>query len=123
LVIVYLLFTIVIFTFLQSIHTLNKFLGTSGGLLITTLGIFFLFFYFTLDNTVHEKQWRPMIPITIGLVTFYPVINISKAFDKYLLALDVTVFGTELYNLIPQLMSIFMYSCFARAFYLCRKIN
>ena len=118
---IYLVFTIVTFTLLQSIFTFNEYLGTAGGLLITCCGIFFLFFYFTLDDAKQEKQWRPMILITIGLITFYPVFNIAITFNKYLRDYEVSLFGIPLYNLIPQLMSIFMYCCFARAFYLCRK--
>ena len=120
---IYLIFAAVTFTFLQSIFTFSNYAGTVGGLIITCYGIFFLFFYFDLDNTTQEKQWQPMILITIGLVTFYPVINISNAFHKHLLAYEATLFGMRLYNLIPQLMSIFMYGCFARAFYLCRNKN
>jgi hypothetical protein len=120
---IYLIFTFITFFFIHSIFTLNNYLGTAGGLIITSYGIFFLFFYFALDNVLLEKRWRPQILITIGLVTFYPVINIANAFDKYLLALDAKIFGIEIYNFIPQVMSIFMYSSFARAFYLCRKIK
>ena len=120
---IYLAFTLITYIFIQSIYTLNSYLTIVGGLSITCYGIFFLFYYFNLDNASAEKHWQPMILITIGVVTFYPVINISNAFHKYLLAYEATLFGLKLYQLIPQLMSIFMYGCFARAFYLCRNKN
>jgi hypothetical protein len=114
---------IITYSFIHSIFILNSYLSLAGGFVITCCGIFFLFNYFNLDNPAEEKHWLPVILITIGVVTFYPVINISNAFHKHLLAYQATVFGLKLYQLIPQVMSIFMYGCFARAFYLCKKKN
>jgi hypothetical protein len=111
------------FCFLQSLQVYNNYLSLAGGFLITLSGILFLFNYFKLDNPEQEKMWLPVLWITIGLVTFYPVVNISFALYKYLLTYEATLFGHKLYRVLPQLMSIFMYVCFARAFYLCRKRN
>jgi hypothetical protein len=123
LVAIYFAGIIVTYSFIQSIFILNNYLSLAGGFVITCCGIFFLFNYFNLDNPAEERYWQPVILVTIGVVAFYPVINISNAFHKHLLAYDATLFGLKLYHLIPQLMSIFMYGCFARAFYLCRKKN
>ncbi len=113
--------TVFTYVCIQSIYIYNTYLGLAGGALITLCGILFLFNYFKLDNPKEEKKWLPVLWITIGIVTFYPVVNISFALYKYLLAYEATIFGMKLYQLIPQLMSIFMYSCFIRAFYLCKK--
>jgi len=121
LLIIFLTAIVTTFCFIQSIHIYNSYLSLAGGFLITVCGILFLFNYFKLDNPGEEKKWLPVLWITIGLVTFYPVVNISFALYKYLLAYQATVFGLRLYRLIPQLMSIFMYVCFIRAFYLCSK--
>lgn len=107
--------------FIQSIRVYNSYLGLAGGFLITLSGILFLFNYFKLDNVEEEKKWLPLLWITIGIVIFHPVVNISFALYKYLLAYQATIAGMRLYRLIPQLMSIFMYGCFIRAFYLCKK--
>ena len=109
------------FFWLQPITIYNSYLSLASGLVITCCGVFFLFNYFNLDNIGEEKKWSPVLWITIGIVSFYPVVNISFAFYKHLLAYDATLFGYRLYRIIPQLMSIFMYGCFAYAFYLCRK--
>jgi len=108
---------------IQSIYIYNSYLSLAGGFLITLCGILFLFNYFKLDNFKEEKKWLPVLWITIGVVSFYPVVNISFALYKYLLAYEATIFGLKLYRVIPQLMSIFMYGCFIRAFYLCKKKN
>lgn len=116
---------VTLFTYgcIQSIYIYNNYISLAGGFLITLCGILFLFNYFKLDNHKEEKKWLPVLWITIGVVTFYPVVNISFALYKSLLAYQATVFGMKLYRVIPQLMSIFMYSCFIRAFYLCKKKN
>jgi hypothetical protein len=61
--------------------------------------------------------------VVVGIVTFYPVVNIAFSFHKYLVAYEATLWGMKLYRMIPHIMSIFMYSCFTRAFYLCKKKN
>lgn len=122
-VIVYLAITIVTFCFIQPVTIYNSYLSLAAGMIITCCAIFFLFNYFTLDNRTLEKHWRPVVWITVGLVTFFPVVNISFSFYTQLLAYKASIFGVKLYKLIPQFMSIFMYSCFSYAFYLCKKKN
>jgi hypothetical protein len=121
LLISYIAIALTTFIFIKPVTEYNSYLFLAGSLVITCCGIFFLFYYFNLDNTGEEKFWSPVIWITVGIVSFYPVANISLALYKHLLAYRATVFGFKLYRVIPQLMSIFMYSCFAYAFYLCRK--
>ncbi|MEP7375633.1 MAG: hypothetical protein ABI675_19710 [Chitinophagaceae bacterium] len=121
LVIVFITLTLGTFFFVKSIYVYNSYLSSASGFLITLCGILFLFNYFKLDNHTEEKKWLPVLWITIGLVAFYPVVNISFALHKNLLAYQATISGIKLYRLIPQLMSIFMYVCFIRAFYLCSR--
>lgn len=112
----------VVFLRIQSIHTFNNYLNLAGGLVITCCAIFFLFNYFKLDNPVEERKWLPMLWITIGIVTFYPVVNISFTLYWQLQSYNnTTIGGVKIHQIIPRVMSIFMYGCFAWAFYLCRK--
>lgn len=120
---VYLTIVVLTFTFIQPITIYNSYLALAAGVVITCCGIFFLFNYFNIDNRTQEKHWLPVIWVTIGIVAFYPVVNISFAFYKQLLAYRADIFGVKLYKVIPQLMSIFMYGCFSYAFYLCKKKN
>ncbi len=119
LTILYVVAFIITFIAIQSIFEYNSYLSLGRGFVISITGLLFLFSYFQLDNRTEGKFWSPWIWITIGMVVFYPVISISQIFVKYLS--DENVFGIRLYNLIPQVMSIFMYSCFSYAFYLCKK--
>lgn len=119
----YLIVCLVTFALIQPITQYNSYLSLAGGLVIVSCGIFFLFNYFNLDKPAEEKNWLPVIWITIGLILYYPVVNVSFALNKYILTYDATIFGILLYNAIPQLMSTLMYSCFAYAFYLCKRKN
>jgi hypothetical protein len=119
--IIYLIFTLTTFILTAAWSGFSSYIALGTGFVICTFALSFLFNYFNLDNPVEETRWFPVIPITVGILAFYPVINISFAFYRHLLAAETLVFGTKLYNLIPKLMSIFMYSCFTYAFYLCRK--
>ncbi len=122
-VILYSLAFIIIFGFLQSIFTTNGYLGLARGFVISVTGLLFLFAYFHLDNRQEEKFWQPWVWITMGILLFYPVVSISQTFWRYLLAVDASVLGIRVYNLIPQLMSLVMYSFFSYAFYLCKRKN
>ena len=119
----FLLITAVDYIFIESIMVSSRYLPLLRGFVITFFALCFLFIYFNLDNIKTERFWRPLLWITVGVIVFYPVISISLSFQKQLLALNATINGTKLYNIIPQVMSIFMYSCFCYAFYLCKKIN
>ncbi|HEY6505242.1 MAG TPA: hypothetical protein VIZ28_14805 [Chitinophagaceae bacterium] len=119
----YLILAVATFSFIEPITKLNGYLIVAAGFVISCYAIIFLLNYFNMDNSEEEKHWRPVILITIGILTFYPVIGISFAFHKQLLAYEATILGMKIYQLIPQVMSIFMYGCFARAFYLCKKRN
>ncbi|SRR5258706_570941 len=119
----YIAITLINYCFIESIFTTSSYLALARGFVITFYGILFLFRYFYLDNLPEEKYWRPLIWVTIGVVIFYPVISISINFQKYLVADSATLYGLKLYNVIPQVMSIFMYGCFSYAFYLCQKKN
>lgn len=119
--VIYLGITLLNYCFIESIFTTSSYLTLTRGFVITFYGILFLVRYFNLDNLAEEKYWRPLLWITIGIVIFYPVISISINFQKYLAAASATFYGLKLYQIIPQVMSIFMYSCFSYAFYLCKK--
>jgi hypothetical protein len=119
----YLLAAAVNYSFFESIFSPSSYLPLARGFAITFYGLLFLSRYFNLDSSTEEKFWRPLLWITTGIVTFYPVISISVTFQKILAVNQATLYGLKLYQVIPQIMSIFMYSCFSYAFYLCRKKN
>ena len=119
--ILYLLAFIVIHGFFDSILNSNGYLVLMRGIVISFFGIFFLFRYFHLDNRSEEEFWMPVLWVTVGIIIFYPVTGISTGFQKYLSDNNATFAGFKLYQLIPQVLSIFMYGCFTYAFYLCKK--
>jgi hypothetical protein len=119
----YCVLTFIDYCFIESIFTTSSYLTLARGLVITFFAVLFLFSYFHLDNYAEEKYWHPLIWVTIGVAAFYPVISLSLSFQKYMSVYSATLYGLKLYQVIPQVMSIFMYSCFSYAFYLCQKKN
>ncbi|MET0463520.1 MAG: hypothetical protein ABW007_10210 [Chitinophagaceae bacterium] len=117
----YLAFVLLIFILTTALNSFSPYIALSSGFVICCFALSFLINYFNLDDPDQEKHWYPVVLITVGILAFYPVINIAFAFYKHLLAAKTLVFGTKLYQSIPEIMSIFMYSCFTYAFYLCRK--
>ncbi len=121
--ILYLAITIANYCFFESIFTAGSYLILARSFVVTLFAIIFLFRYFNLDNSTEEKYWRPLVWITAGIIIFYPVTSLSLSFQKFLSEKNATLFDQKLYQLIPQVMSIFMYSFFSYAFYLCHKIK
>jgi hypothetical protein len=118
---IYLGAVVAIFLFVSSIRIYNSMLSLGAGIAMTLFGILFLFNYFDIDNDEEEKKWMPVIWITAGILLFYPVVNFAFAFYQLIVLKNATIHGTYLYNAIPRILSILMYSGFAYAFYLCRK--
>ena len=119
--VVYLAALITTFCF-QSILSYNRYLTLAGEFVMTSCAVFFLVNYFTLDNHQEERKWAPIIWISTGIIIFYPVTYISFTLYNYLIPPGgASSAGFKLYQVIPQLMSIIMYSLFAHAFILCRK--
>jgi hypothetical protein len=118
---VYLFIIIAAYAFIVPINVANTSITLARGICITFFAVFYLMSLLLLDNLAETKFWKPLTWITIGVLTFYPVVSISIGFYHYLRDYNATLFGLKLYQIVPQLMSIFMYSCFTYAFYLCKK--
>lgn len=118
----YVLFAILLLAIVP-LTEMNRYLSLATGFVISSYALLFLFSYFNLDDSKEEYKWYPVIPISIGLLAFYPVVNISFTFYSHLLRSEALIFGTKVYQFVPQVMSLFMYSCFTYAFYLCKKRN
>lgn len=121
LVIFYFIFFLVNFTLIQSLTEQSSYMVLARSLVVSLFAIFFLFRYFHLDERKQAEFWSPWVWITTGIIVFYPVVSISQTFQQYLYKYDARFYGFKLYQLIPQVMSIFMYACFSYAFYLCKK--
>jgi len=118
---VYLFILIIAYSFIVSIDVANTSITLARGMCISFFALFYLISLLLVDDFAATKFWQPLTWMTIGILTFYPVASISIGFYHYLRDYNATLFGLKLYQVVPQLMSIFMYSCFTYAFYLCKK--
>ena len=105
----------------DGVQSLNVYMFLTGGFFVVLSGIFFLFNYFSLDNAGEEINLIPFLWITIGVLSYFSVLSITISLYKYILMYKLAIGGVELYNLVPRLMSIILYSSFAYGFWLCRK--
>jgi len=118
---VYLLLLVIAYSVIVPIKESNTSLTLARGICITFPAVFYLIGLLLLDTVEEQRFWQPLTWMTIGVLIFYPVISMSVGFQNYLYDNNATVLGFKLYQVIPQLMSIFMYSCFTYAFYLCKR--
>lgn len=106
---------------ISSISAFSPAVFISGGLITCLFGVFFLFYYFSLNNPAMEKALVPVLWITAGIILYFCVLSITISLYHYLLIHDTELFGQKLYNLIPRILSILLYSSFAYAFFLCLR--
>ena len=121
LLVIYLAGNIVVYLFFKPIAHFDTYLFIAGGLLIVIICLLFFYNYFNLDSAREELRWKPVLWISAGIVAYFTVACSVLALYNPLVSLKADLLGVPLYRLIPQILSIFMYTSFAYAFYLCRK--
>jgi hypothetical protein len=96
---------------------------TTGSFLIIVLVL--LFFYSMLQARQHNHVITevPLFWIATGLLFFYIGISLSNAMYSYLSKVNIRILKIPLHNLIPQFLSVILYSCIIIAIIKCRKIR
>ncbi|MBV9988635.1 MAG: hypothetical protein JO301_13235 [Chitinophagaceae bacterium] len=64
---------------------------------------------------------NPAVWISLGVILFFSGYNMILALYDYIIQKDLQLFGRRLYNLIPRLLCIVLYSCFSIAIILFRR--
>ncbi len=121
---IYLLTATGFYVYTGSWNSFNAIIFATGGFMVTSFAVLFLLYYFSLDNSEEEAALLPLIFICTGVIIYFSVVSITITLYKYLQFYNSEWGGVRLYNLIPRILSIIMYSLFTYAFYLCstRKI-
>lgn len=101
-------------TFISSILTAGSFF---------IIGLVLIFFYNKLQMIEHDKIITndPSFWIATGLLFFYTGISLSNAMYSYLSIVKVKFFNVALHNLIPQFLSVILYTCIIIAIIKCRS--
>ena len=110
----------IIYIFYDSILGFNRLVFMSGGLLVTLFGVLFLFFYFSLDSSERETALTPLLFITMGIVIYFAVLSITLSLYQFSRFHNLEIGGVKLYNFIPRLVSIVLYTLYAFSFFICR---
>jgi hypothetical protein len=109
------------YLFIGTVREFNTVIFVSGGLVVTLFSVLFLFHYFLLDDKEEEESLSPLLYITGGVVIYFSVVSVTITLYPHLQELNVEIGGTQLYNWIPRVLSILMYTLFAYSFYLCSR--
>ncbi|MBV9988650.1 MAG: hypothetical protein JO301_13310 [Chitinophagaceae bacterium] len=89
-------------------------------LILTIIALNYLYRWSLLDANIFFVQ-EPSVWIAFGVVIFFSGYNIAVALYPYIIKQNLNVFGLRLYNLIPRLLSVVLYSCFSVAIVLYRR--
>ena len=118
---IYLVICLIIYIVFRSVLEFNRFIFIGSGLLVAIYGLMYLFHYFNMDDTAEENRQKPLLIVTSGIIFYFAVVSITIVLYPYLLVMRTEVWGEKIYNVIPRILSLILYSAFAYAFILCRK--
>lgn len=121
--IIYVLLSLLTYLYFANFRDFNIPLFLLGGFMVVLFSIFFLVNYFSSDDQREETAYEPVIWVATGLIAYFAVLSITVTLITYIRLYELEISGVKLYNLVPRIMSIIMYLCFAYAFYKCRKLN
>jgi hypothetical protein len=96
-------------------YTLN-----TGAVTITLLCL--LFFYTQIRNPEHHQSLMkvPGFWTVAGLLIFYTGISLYTALYSFLAKAHITIIGVSIQNLIPQVLSLFLYTAITVDFIQCK---
>ena len=119
--VLYLVICLIVYIAFRSVFEFNRFIFIGSGLLVCIYAICYLFYYFNLDDAEEEFRQKPLLIITAATIFYFSVVSLTIVLYPYLAQMRTAIMGEKLYNIIPRMVSLILYSVFAYAFILCRK--
>ena len=111
------------FTLYDSFLIFNLLLFTLDSVITVLLGFWFLLYVISENDRSALTRIQPALWITVGMIAYFSVCGILFNVTKFIRFNELKILGIYIDNFVSQLLSIFMYSCFAYSFYLCKKIR
>ena len=93
----------------------------AGGILQVVLSCLYFYEYLQNDDYVQERHYSSGLWIASGVLMFYSGITICFSLYHYILINNLSVFNLPLYNVIPRILSIILYSCISIALFIWKK--
>jgi hypothetical protein len=93
----------------------------AGGVLQVILSCLYFYEYLQNDAYVKEKHYSSGLWVASGVLMFYSGITICFSLYHYILLNHLRVFDLPLYNVIPRILSIILYSCISIALITWKK--
>jgi hypothetical protein len=111
------------YSFRRPFDVFNLLLFTIDCFFTVVFAIFFLL-YCIGENSVSRISFQiPALWITIGVVIFFSITSIVFNAYEFIRSHNWKLWGLYLDNIVPQVLSLIMYSCFAYAFLQWKKLH
>ncbi len=117
------LFSIYIYISSSSFFDFNLPVFTLDCFLTVFFAILYLVECINENDVLKINTQIPALWATAGIVIFFSVASIVSNMHDFIRTNNLTFFGVYLDNIVPQILSLIMYSCFAFSFFLWRKIQ
>jgi hypothetical protein len=89
------------------------------GFFLTACALGYLYFQFEEDRVEHPSL-DPVGWIAIGVMIFFSGISIVFSLYEFIRSQQIVIGGEQIYNLIPRILSIVLYSCISMAIITCK---
>jgi hypothetical protein len=88
--------------------------------IVTAIALNYLYRQGSNDFSIRLLQ-QPGVWIAFGVSIFFSGFSLAGALYSYMIHMNLNVFGIRMYNLIPRILSVVLYSCLSVAIVLFRR--
>jgi hypothetical protein len=117
------LFSMYIYLVSGSFFDFNLAVFTLDCFLTVLFAILYLIECINENDVLKIRSQVPALWATGGTVIFFSIASIVINMHDFIRNNNLAFLGIYLDNIVPQILSLIMYSCFAYSFFLCRKIQ
>lgn len=117
------IFSIMLFVFWDSFKNWNDILFTVNCFFTVLFGLFYLLYCINENDLTKVRHQDPALWASFGIIIFFSIVSIVFNAGKLVNMEHLTIGGRYLDDLIAQILSVFMYGCFAYAFIIWRNIQ
>ena len=103
-------------------HSYFFYVTIFSGFFLAFFAIVYLYQLFLDDMKIIPLQ-IPGFWISLGVALFFSGVSIVFSLHEIVTTNDLTILGVRLYNFIPRVLSVILYSCISIAIILCKKKN
>lgn len=115
----FLIYTLAYFIYNENVGSFY-FNITAEGILLSVMSIIYLY-SFVNDYESYKISQEPAFWVAFGVAVFFSVSTIVMSLHKVIVIKKLFFLGQQLHNIIPQILSVILYSSLSIAIILCKK--